>query len=334
MSAGSLTCAELAEVQLKADQVWADNAARKDYIADVATIEAIRKEQTAVLAPLENSDKDNTVRIAWIKDCDETIEACTDECSVGGPEAETACDVHELDLCRKVGFTVREKVFRTSMFTKEEVIAKQMLRKMKLLDEWLNDQMITTINANVGVNAFTTGKGTVAGFTTTIPAAYWNASLFSYFIMAAKKNKFADAFLLSGDNLYEAWWNAQMNKVQPNDAADILKMDSFRKYFDIQALDALLSPDKKTFLIDRGALAFVIKAYWPTSPVEFNGSGLTKYSVPSKNLPGVMYDVTVTDRCVDNEMFYDFSIQFKAGMFINPKGCNLNNTGILEFKCV
>lgn len=333
MSAGSFTCAELAEVQLKADLVWADNAARKDYIASVDTIAAIRAEQTATLAPLEDPQKDNEIRIAWIKDCDETLASCTNECTVGGPELEAACDTHTLDYCQKIGFTVREKAFRTSMFSKEEVIARAMLKKMKALDEALNARAITIVNSNVGVNAYTGGKGTVAGFTTTIPAAYWNASLFSYFVLAMKKNKFADAFLLSGDNLYEAWWNAEMAKANPALSGDLQKFDTFRKYFDLIHLDSELDPDKKTFLIDRGALAFVSKAYWPTTPIVFNGSGLTKYSIPSKNLPGVMYDVTYTDRCANDEMFYDFSIQFKADIFVNPKGCNLNNTGILEFKC-
>lgn len=333
MSAGNLTCAELAEVQLKADTVWADNAARKDYIADVATITAIRAEQTAQLVPLENTEKDNVIKLAWIKDCDETSAACTDDCTVGGTAPEAACDTHELDLCRKVTFTVSSKQFRTSMFTKEEVIAKAMLKRMKVLDEYINDQAIIAINANVGVNAYTGGKGTVSGFSTTVSPAYWNPALFSYFIMTAKKNKFTDAFLMSGDNLFEAKWNAQMNKVQPNDAADIQKMEAIRMYNDIQALDALLSPASKTFLIDKGALAFVSKAYWSTTPQTFAGSGLTKWSVPSKNLPGVMYDVTMTDRCVGDDMYFDFAIQYKAGIFVNPKGCNINNTGILEFKC-
>lgn len=333
MSAGQLTCAELAEVQLKAEQIWADNAARKDYIANVDSINALRTEQTATLAPLEDKEKDNTVKIAWIKDCDTTIAACADECVVGGAELEASCDTHTLDICRKAGFTVEEKALRTSMFSKEELIAKGFLRKLKLLDEYLNDQAITVINANVGVNAYTGGKGTVAGFTTTIPAAYWNSSLFSYFVLAMKKNKFADAWLLSGDNLYEAWWNAMMNKSVPDASADAAKFDTFRKYFDVNALDALLTPAKKTFLIDRGALAFASKAYWPTTPVDYMGAGLTKYSIPSKNLPGVMYDVTYTTRCVSDKIYHDFSIQMKAGIFVNPKGCNLNSTGILEFKC-
>jgi hypothetical protein len=333
MSAGQFTCSQLVDVQVKAEQIWADNASKKDYIANVETIKAVISEQTAQLKPELATEKDNQVKIAWIKDCDDSSAPCTDECSVGGNEVEVACDTHTLTLCRKVGFTVKEKALRNNMFNPEEFIAKAMMRKKKTLDEWLTTQVVTYINANVGVNQYTGSKGTVSGFNTYIPASYWNAGLFSYFALVSKKNKFSDSFLLSGDNLYEAEWNAAYNKSNPDGQSDAAKFGSMRKYFDVFNIDTLLDPDKKTFLIDRGALAFVSKTYYTPQPRDYGANVGIKYSVPSENIEGVSYDVTYKIRCLSDEIYHDYSLQTKAGIFINPKGCNLNNTGIISFTC-
>jgi hypothetical protein len=334
MSAGQLTCAELVDIQVKAAEMWKDNATNKDYIANVDTINAIKAEQTARIEVLESSEKDRDVKVAWVNSCETATTACSDDCTVGGSELETGCETYALSVCRNApGFTVREKVMRTSMFSKEELIAKGMMSNMKALDNYINDYAISVIYANKGANAFTGSKGTVNGFTTSISPAYWNASLFSYLYLAAKKNKFSDPFLLSGDNLFEAEWNAKMSSGNADGKGDLAKFNSMRKYFDVLALDSELDPDKISFIIDRGALAFQSKAYNPSVPIEYNGAGLTRYKVASKNIAGVEYDVTYTTRCVSDEIYHDFSLKAKFDVLINPKGCNPNNTGILAFKC-
>ncbi len=333
MSVGNFTCAELAEVQLKADSMWADAAYKKDFEADVETLRAIRTEQTVRFPELENSEKDNTIKIAWIKDCDETIENCGTECTVGGAEAEAACDTHELTLCKKVGFTVDEKTFRTSIFSKEEVIAVQMMRKMKLLDEYLAETAVSRLESFKGVNQYSGGKGVVSGFETSVSPAYWNANLFGYFALVMKKNKFRDAFLLNGDNLFEAAYNAEANNMNADNKDQLAKMKSLRSYWDVFNIDSVLAPDKSSFLIDRNAVAFASKAYWPTVPKDFGANVGLKYSVESKNLPGVFYDVTYKVTCSGDSIKHNWSLQVKADIFRNPVGCNLNNTGVLKFVC-
>lgn len=340
MSAGGFTCATLAEVQLKADQIWADAASQKDYIANVEALTAVRKEQTVRIAPLE-TEKDNQVKLIWVKDCGETTAACSDECTAGGDELEAACDTHELDLCRTIGFTVKEKALRSTVLTKEELVAKGFLKKMKVLDEYLATTLVAELDTMKGVNAYTSGKGTVSGFETAVGPAYWNASLFAYFNLVAKKNKFTNPYLLSGTNLYEAYLLAQANSGNGEGKGAKSLFDSFRTYFDVFNIDSQLSPDQSTFLIDANAVAFVNKAYynWSAGDARANswggvgGSVGMKYAVESKNLPGVFYDVTYKVSCSSNEIEHDFSLQYKAGIFRNPVGCNLNNTGILKFNC-
>ncbi len=341
MSSGGFTCSTLAEVQLKAEQIWADNAAKKDYIAKVETLTAVRKEQTTRLAPLQDPEKDKTVKLIWVKDCDETTSACGNECTVGGNELETACDTHSLDICRTAGFTVDEKDLRGNVINKEELIAKGFLKKMKVLDEYLATQAVSKIDSFKGVNAYAGGKGTVAGFNTTISPAYWNASLFSYLYLVSQKNKFSDSYLLSGTNLFESFWNAQMNAGNADGKGAKTMFDQFRTYFDVFNIDTVLDPDKATFLIDRNAIAFESKAYynWSAGDARANqyggvgGSVGMKYQIESMNLPGVFYDVTYKVVCSGDEIKHHFSLSTKAGIFRNPVGCNLNNTGILKFKC-
>lgn len=340
MSAGSFTCSVLAEVQLRADAIWADAAYNKDYIAKVEALTAVRKEQSVRLAPLEQP-KDNTIKLIWAQDCEETTSACGAECTVGGEEIETKCETHTLDICRTIGFTVDEKDMRNNFLGVEDLIARAFLKKMKALDEYLAGQMVVNLDAFKGVNQYTGGKGTVAGFTTTIAPAYWNASLFSYLHLVAQKNKFMDSYVLSGTNLFEAWWNAQMNGANADGKGAKNMFDAFRIYFDVFNIDTQLDPLKATFLIDKNAVAFVSKAYYPWAAgsqeaMKYGGAGGevgVKYQIESKNLPGVFYDVTYKITCSGDEIKHNFSLNLKAGIFRNPVGCNLNNTGILELLC-
>lgn len=337
MSAGQFTCATLAEIQLKEEEFWNSPSTKKDYTAEVEALSAIRTEQTVRFTELEEPDKDKEIKAYWVQNCDTGTSACTDECSVGGNEPEAACETYALDICRKVGFTVDEKTFRTIAPTMEEAVAKSFLRKMKLLDEYLAEQAVVVINANVGANQYTGGKGTVAGFSTTIPAQYWNASLFSYLALVAKKNKFADSYLLSGSNLFEAAWNAKMAQGNAEGKGDAAKFGSMRQYYDVFNIDTILDPDKATFLIDKNALGFASKVYYPASqgaPRDYgvSGAGL-KWTKDSMNLPGVKYDVTYKITCESDRIKHHFSIQVKAGIFVNPVGCNPNNKGLLKFKC-
>lgn len=341
MSAGINACALLASVQLLADTVWADSARKKDFIANTAVLTAIRENQTVRIAELENPAKDKTVTIYWPEDCDETTAACSNDCATAGAKPGTNCQDYELSMCREVEFSVDEKTYRTIATNKEEAIAVSMMRKLKVLDEWVAQQAVSKLDAGKGVNAYTGGKGTVSGFTTTVSPAYWNASLFGYLSLVAQKNKFSDPFLISGTNLYEAFWNAQANSGNADGKGAANMFGSMKTYFDIFNVDSVLSPDLVTFMVNRNALAFHNKAYWNWGPGDeranqFGGPGSStgfRYKVESKNLPGVFYDVIYKIACASNEINHNFKIQFTGDIFRNPVGCNINNTNILKFKC-
>lgn len=341
MSVGQFSCALLADVQLSADAIWANAAKNKDYIGKVGALQAIRDNQTVRLSELEDPDKNKTVKLYWVQNCDDTTSECTDECTITGIEPEASCQSMTLDICRNSTFTIEEKGFRAIAPTFEEAVAISMLRKMKSLDEWLAKQMVSKLDAFKGVNAYSGGKGVVAGFETNVNPAYWNASLMSYIALVAEKNKMFSPYVLSGTNLFEAYWQTNMNGGNADGKGAQNMFQSLNFYFDVFNIDSQLTPDQSTFLIDRNAVAFVSKAFynWNAGSPEaekWGGPGSTvgmKYSVASKNLPGVMYDVTYKIRCASNKVYHDWNLQFNGGIFRNPLGCDLNNTGIIKLNC-
>lgn len=339
MSAGVNTCALLAKVQLEADSIWADNAKQKDYVGNVETLTAIRDNQTVQFAELENPMKDKMGTLYWNDMCDDETSTCTDDCTPGGTKPGTVCQDYTLDICQEVDFSVDEKAYRAIAPTFEEAVAKSLLYKMKVLDQYITSQAVTALDAGKGVNAYTGGKGTVAGFSTTIPAAYWNASLFGYLSLVAKVNKFNAPYLISGTNLYEASFNATANSANADGKGALALFKTLPIYFDVNNIDSVQG--QVTYLLNRNALAFVSKTYnnWSAADQRANKYGGTgsaagfRYQVESKNLPGVFYDVIYKIACSSNEITHNWKVQFNGGIFRNPVGCNPNNTNILELTC-
>jgi hypothetical protein len=335
-TAGTFTCAELLKIQVAADRIWADNQMAQDYKPEVGVLEAIRKEQTAILREIENPEKDRTLKIFWAADCNEGTEDCDDDCEIGGAELEAQCKEYALDLCQRVGFNVKEKMFRNSELTREQVVAKAMLKKMKALDEYLARTMVAKLNSFAGENQFdqgATGTGVVGSGATYIAPSYWTPDIYGYFAQVIVMNKLNNAFLIHGSNLYQMYWLAQMNNLNTDQKDQLAKINSIPSYWDMFNIDAVNSPDKVSYLVTKGAVAFANKAYYPSVPVEYLGAGQLRYSVESNALPGVKYDVYYTNECTNNDIIHKWTLYVKAGIFLNPFGCNDEVTGVLKFIC-
>lgn len=341
MSANVNTCALLAKTQLIMDSVWADSAKQKDYIANVEVARAIRENTTVRIAESENPMKDKTVTLYWPEFCGVVTSDCSTDCTAGGPKPGTQCKDYDLDMCREVGFSVDHKTYRALATTMEEAMAVSFLANMQALDEWVAQQFVTKLHTNKGVNAYTGGKGVVSGFETSVAPAYWNSSLMSYFKLVAIKNKFNSPFMVSGVNMFEAYEQAVANSGNSDGKGAKTLFDSFKFYFDLFNVDTIMTPDQATFMVNKNALAFHNKAYWnwfatDEKAQQFGGVGSDagmKYKIESKNLPGVFYDVTYKVSCANDEITHNWKIKFTGDIFVNPVGCNANNTNILEFIC-
>ena len=100
-------------------------------------------------------------------------------------------------------------------------------------------------------------------------------------------------------------------------------------------MNAVLAPDQKTFMIDKGAVAIASKNQYGSSPVTIsNGANITRFSVPSINLPGIVYDVVYKTECSGSDIIHKYKFIARFDVFLNPASeCDPDNTGVLSFIC-
>lgn len=330
--AGVFSETTLVDIQVKADEIWADRIQTEDYVPQAEVVKCIIDQTTARFGDLKGK-KDPTVDVAWINACDVSADSCTD-CTISGTELSTNVEEYYLNREQCAEITVCENDFRQNFFDMEDVIAKGMLKASLALDEYWAAQVVAVLNANVGANEVTTGKGNVSGTTTYIQPAYWDANLFGYFARVAIGNRFRRPMLISGANLFESKFIADFEACCENKRGKFGTMDVC---FDLFNIDSINTPDLMTYMLNRGALAFVTKAYYEgvsaASPRIYMDQH--RWSMPSFNLPGVIYDVHYDNECSSCGDFFTHSFKLKTfgDIFVNPVGCTETRTGILEFQC-
>lgn len=334
MSTFPLTCAALLQAKNRVEQIWNDPQAVTEYTAEVGALTTIMARQTAKFQELQDPQKDKSIRVMWLTDCnDDDAADCSNECNTGGQEIDDRCQDYALDMCLTKGFNVREKIFRSSTWDFQEVIARSFLLKMKSLDEQIVQTVIAKLDAEyTGVNQ-APDPYSVSGRDTIIPAYAWTPELFAYLQQTLILNRMKDAYGLSGSNLFQASQLAKWNTGNANGPGTAAAFGSVPISFDLWNIDSVLGA-KKTFFLRPGSVAFVSKNYYGPTPVQMPGSAAkVRYSIASRNLPGVVYDVVMDTACSNDEYTYKWSLFFKGGFFVNPKTCNNENTGILSFKC-
>lgn len=330
-AAGVITCGDLLAIVDKADAIWPDNASNKQYVTNAEVMTAIMENQTVQLSPLKG-EKENEVKLIWLEMCPEDTTACTDICATGtAQEISGACVSYETSCLAEKAFKIPMLAFDVTSYEFQEAVAKGLLASMKALDEKLAQLAVAALVSFGGVNKFEDGifEGTDFLF---VPPQYWGPDLMGQLSMASIINKFTNPYLISGSNLYVANWNAGMNAGNADGKGAAKKMMEFPAYFDLFNVDSIAG--KSTFLVDPNALAYISRTRFSSTPMQIlNGADKILYSIPSKNLPGVSYDVTHFTVCENEDIFYYWKLQAKGVFAQNPTGCDTDITGILQFTC-
>lgn len=335
-AAGNFDCGKLLEIKAKVEEIFQGGVIDKEYVPDVEPALAIRENQTATFEVLTNPEKDREVKLLWIDDCDdEDPDTCTDQCTIDGEEIGDNCANYVLGECFEKTFKVTEERFRTSMHSKEEVVARAMLKKMKLMDEFWAAKAIAFLNASAGVNSYA-GQYTVSGGTTYVPAYAWNPDIFGYIDTVLWKNKLNGGKMLSGTLLKQYMWKIGMEVTDPTGQSNQAKMTSFGiPYFD-RRIDDILS-EQALFLFDPNSVAMVTKArhaaYTEPRKVDTPNGMQTWYTQNSMNLPGVVYDIAYQELCTGDDVSHFWKIKTRGDIFLNPLGCSNDRTGVLKFVC-
>jgi hypothetical protein len=200
------------------------------------------------------------------------------------------------------------------------------------MDEKLAMIVAAKLQAFAGVNQYEGFPGQVDGVNTYIPASYWAPDLYGYFNLVKIKNKLRNPYMIHGSNLYMTNWNNQYLVANANQKDGLPKLQSMRSYWDLFNIDAANPNEQVSYLITKGAIAIANKAKYPLNSPKVWTFG-KRWSIESKALPGIYYDVIYKERCEGENVFYDFKIKFLGGVFLNPFGCNEDVTGVLRFVC-
>jgi hypothetical protein len=331
------TCADLLVSQAKAEEIWADSAESAQYMPNSETVQAIVANQTAKLAPITGlQDKDRTIKIVWLTSCELEIQDCTTDCFPTGNEIKADCKEYAPTICREVPVWINETNLRSSIYTKEEVLARAMLKAIKLIEEDLAAKGVAFLEDVEGVNTHPGDYGTVVGAVegasyTKIAPANWTAALVGYFLQASRMNRFASPYAISGNNLQQAIWNAEAEYANADGKGNLNKFNQLKFWFDPWNVDAAFPSPLTTFLLDRSAVAFGGKWEYPEQVADFGGNIGKRYSIASKTIPGLRYDVHYLMDCSSREIIHKFNIIARAGFYLNPTGCTASNTGVLRF---
>lgn len=338
---GYFDCGKLLEVKAKVAEIFQGGVIEKEYVPDIEPALAVLENQTANFEILKDPEKDREVKVYWPDDCDdEDPTSCTPRCSLDGDPIGDNCANYALTECFEKSFSVTERQFRTSLHSREEVVARAMLKKMKLMDEFWAAKVLAFLNASAGVNSYP-GQYQVSGNSTYVPAHAWNPDIFGYIDTVLWKNKLnAGVKMLSGTLLKQYMWKIGMEVSDPTGASAQAKMTSFGvPYFD-RRMDDILG-EKAVLLFDPNSVALVTKAenaaYGPNGRVVDTESGprVRMYTQESMNLPGVVYDLYYQEVCTSSpdDIKHTWKIVTRGDNFLNPLGCNNDRTGVLKFVC-
>jgi hypothetical protein len=328
-----IDCGWLATVQAFADRQWTDPIKNIDLKADVGTAKAVQENQSVRFEELTGRKK-KVVSLEWLTACELELEGeCTDDCEITGSDAEPVCKEYEIECLNEVSFEVPERAYRERTIEMQESIAFNLGMAKKLLDNYIAQYLLACLLFNAGVNVYDEGVGDVQGTLTYIAAQYWDDSIWGYFDLVARLNKFNSPYGITGTNLYQLIFNRTKEVANADGKGNYAKMNTVRMYLDPENVE-VIAPHS-TFLIHKTALAFINKAWYPVgaASAELRAGIYHMWSEPSNNLPGVYYDIIMQEKCSSNEFYQAYKVQLHGLCALNPLPCDETNTGILVFEC-
>lgn len=327
-----LNCGYLTDLQVEADRVWTDPMKNIELVAHADAAKAVLENQQVNFSDILVKDKKRILAVEWLTACDATTQACSDDCSITGSDATPECKEYEITCLRESAFQVGHRAYRERTINVEQSIAFNLELRKKMLDEWIAQYILTTLEAGAGTNLFTGGGAafTVLAGKTTVSAAAWNDAIWGYFDLAARLNFFTNPYGVTGTNLYQLMFNRKLEGANADGKGNAAKINTIKMYTDPENVEVIAPAS--TFLLHKNAAAFISKAWYRPSPEKLTADRMA-YSTPSRNLPGVEYDVFVERTCYQNEIYDAFKVQLHGIAAINPAPCNSTNNGILLFEC-
>jgi len=236
-----------------------------------------------------------------------------------------------IDQCIESTFSVKMDIWRDNAFAMSDAVAVNLNKVMVAHLENVTQKGIAFLNSNDGTNVYTNGGSwTVDASGTLIPAAQWDSTaIFGALVRAAKKNKFNNPYLISGENLDQLFFMSQTSAMNGEGKGDANRIAQMRAYFDLFNVDDVNDPDLVTYVMNRGAVAFLSKGYYGNAPQVLDGN-MTRFSVPNRFFPQLIHDVEKYNGCVGGVWSEHYKVITRFDFELNPLGCTAARTGIMR----
>jgi hypothetical protein len=200
---------------------------------------------------------------------------------------------------------------------------------MKALDEALTQAFIAFLEANKGDHEYDLPVGANDSEDWTVPASEWDFELLPQFMLSAELARFSTPYMLDGTNFWTQLVRAKAFQANGEGKGEMNLFNQFDFVQDPVNMTAV-APNK-TFMVNSSAVAFLSGNYFGSAPMTHAGNH-RMWKIPSKNLPGVFYDVHELETCVSNDFIVSYKIKANFDFFLNPLGCDESRTGILAFE--
>lgn len=336
---GDLSASQILQIKLKAEEMWADSQLSQEYVPHADAAIAVLKNQTARFGELTVKDTDNTVKVNFINPCGIGVQDATPSCDLDGQELSTGGIDYAMDIDKEtVGFKVNREKFRTNLYGYNEFTAAGMMQHIKALDEFWAQQVLQKLNALAGINvAVASGNRITAGgftwdaanSTSVIPYDAFNVKLISKLTQQQIVNKMPAGYIIDRGVLFQPIWNSKIDAGNLDGSGDNKRADMIdaRITYDQFNFD-LAGVIEDMFIVNPGAIAFKTRTRNPDTPTLIGGKvQQTRFTVNSRVLPGVKYDVYYSLECVVNEdtdqdeIVDVWKFKTRGGIFQNPNGC-------------
>lgn len=333
--AQDFSCTNLEYVRAQMDAMWNDANFRREVQPETEVVNALKAMQTANVQMFNPTDKKVKAKVYWIEACEGAVTDCTTACDFTGTNVSSACEDYVISQCKETTFSIDDSDFYDNYESFNNAVAKAFLKHTTLLDNEIEKYVIAALDAGSGTNQYVNDdRGDVQPTTTYIDGPFWTPSLMSYFAKVRRVNQLPDAMMLSGENMYDHYWNAQADSANADGKGNMNKFDAFGWKFDLVNMDDVLGA-KKSLMVSPHAAAFVSTNRVLTAEDITNGADISRFSVPSQNIPGLMYDVYYRTECKNagEDIVHHWRVVARFDLFLSPVMCANGNTGILSFEC-
>ena len=219
-------------------------------------------------------------------------------------------------------------------FDAQEVIARGLLTADKVISELINQNFITWLVTNAGVNEFNVAGeiGTVVGNETQIAAADYTLAAIPYMMKVLGYNNFTNPIIMSGNQLLDLYTAAGFTyKTPAGDVGAVNAINGLAReiLWDLYGFTQTGYNDRMIG-ISTGAIAFASKSYYGPAVQDFGKEGW-RWSMQSRFVPGLVLEVHMNTNCEYDQIGWDYKVITHYNFMLNPEGCRTDNNGILQF---